>query len=152
MKNKLYRKRIIFVRHGKSVWNATESQRMGVGKMSAMTKGLIESMSKKNNVKHGGKYMDAPLTTEGVLEAIDLKLDGEEGALKGVDEATHLNTQVREKSHLKLEGSRATLEGSRATLEGEDEATRLNTQVRGKGTNSIVNTCLQDLRSLTAEK
>ena len=86
------------------------------------------------------------------LEAIDLKLDGEEGAVKGVDEATHLNTQVREKSHLKLEGSRATLEGSRATLEGEDEATHLNTQVRGKGTNSIVNTCLQDLRSLTAEK
>eukprot|EP01084_Bolivina_argentea_P193217 331516_1 len=68
---------VIFIRHGKSKWNAAESNT--IGKVVAAGQGLWEYYKHKklrqNNIKKQKSdvdIMDAPLSREGIMEALNL--------------------------------------------------------------------------------
>lgn len=67
----LSKKRIIFIRHAQSTWNAA-AEHSQVTKVSALTKGIFEAVSNKSKVTDGGKYIDAPLSNLGILQSMDL--------------------------------------------------------------------------------
>ena len=77
-------KRIIFIRHAKSIWNEKESS--VPDKVSHVAKGLLETFSINNvsdfGAASGGKYIDAPLSDEGILQSIEMNRFLEDCKLK----------------------------------------------------------------------